>query len=152
MASRLTLSFWDLCLDNLPQGRFERSTITAAEARAMIQRARATNTLLCVSKHDLLAPYRKKQRRNHDDLCTVLQNTYDIALRFEDFLSSIADENGTIQTVIPLQVACLQPGERMLVVSCNYAFAQGNKTGDPDQLFTIAADSVSFSLIAALVQ
>jgi hypothetical protein len=28
MTSRLILSFWDLCLDNLPQGCFERSTIT----------------------------------------------------------------------------------------------------------------------------
>jgi len=40
MASHLYVSFWDLCLDNLPQGRFERRVIGAGEASAMICAAR----------------------------------------------------------------------------------------------------------------
>jgi hypothetical protein len=49
MSGRLFLSVWDLCLDNLPQGRFERRVIAAVDAGAMIRTARADNTLLCVS-------------------------------------------------------------------------------------------------------
>jgi hypothetical protein len=145
MTSRLILSFWDLCLDNLPQGCFERRTIPAAEARAMIRTARADNVLLCVSEDDLLAPYKQGPRRRHAALCAVLQNAYDISLRFEDFLSSFADQDGAVQSVTPLQVVSLQPGERMLVVTCSYAFAKADGTGDPDERFAIAEDSVGFN-------
>ena len=81
MASHLYVSFWDLCLDNLPQGRFERRVIGAGEASAMICAARADKTLLCVSKDDLLAPYRTKERRRHQELCTVLRASYNCPLR-----------------------------------------------------------------------
>ena len=152
MTSRLILSFWDVCLDNLPQGSFERGTAAAAEARAMIQAARADSALLCVSNDDLLAPYRERERRSHAELCAVLHDSYDIPLRFEDFLSSFIDQGVTRQSVTPLQLACLQPGERMLVVTCSYVFAQGNETGDLEERFAIAEDSVCFNLITALMQ
>jgi len=42
MSGHLFLSFWDLCLDNLPQGRFERRVIGAGEAGAIIRAARGT--------------------------------------------------------------------------------------------------------------
>jgi len=64
MAGHLYVSFWDLCLDNLPEGRFERRVIDSREASAMIRAARTDKTLLCVSKDDLLAPYRTKERRS----------------------------------------------------------------------------------------
>ncbi len=152
MASRLILSFWDVCLDNLPQGSFERGTVTATETRAMIQAARADAALLCVSNDDLLAPYRERQRRRQAELCAVLQNAYDIPLRFEDFMSSFTDQGGTRQSVTPLQLACLQPGEQMLVVTCDYVFAQGNATGDLEERFAIAEDSVCFNLITTLMR
>jgi hypothetical protein len=60
MTSRLFLSFWDVCLDNLPEGRFERRRVSPVAARAMIRAARGDNTLVCVSNDDLLAPYRQK--------------------------------------------------------------------------------------------
>jgi hypothetical protein len=150
MTSRLILSFWDLCLDNLPQGRFERRTIAAAEARALIDSARETGTLLCVSSDDLLAPYRARQSRRHAALCAVLRDSYDIPLRFEDFLSGSADREGGAQSVTPLQTACLQPGDRMMVVSCSYDFSESPRTHDPDDLFSIDRESVDFDLIAAL--
>ena len=151
MTSRLILSFWDVCLDNLPQGSLERSMVTAAEASAMIRAARADAALLCVSNDDLLASYRKRQRRRQAELCALLQNAYDIPLRFEDFMSSFADQGVTRQSVTPLQLACLQPGERMLVVTCDYVFAQGNETGDLEERLAIAEDSVCFNLITALM-
>ncbi len=109
MASHLYVSFWDLCLDNLPQGRFERRVIGAGEASAMICAARADKTLLCVSKDDLLAPYRTKERRRHQELCTVLRASYNCPLRFEDFLTTLDDEGTAVQSITPLQVAELQP-------------------------------------------
>ena len=48
MADRLFLSFWDLCLDNLPEGRCERRSISATDASLMIRAARENNTLQCV--------------------------------------------------------------------------------------------------------
>jgi len=49
MSGRLFLSFWDLCLDNLPPGRFERRVITAVDAGAMIQAAPAPPIRCCAS-------------------------------------------------------------------------------------------------------
>jgi len=60
MVNRLYVSFWDLCLHNLPQGRFERRVIGAGDASQMIRAAHTDKTLLCVSKDDLLAPYRTR--------------------------------------------------------------------------------------------
>ena len=116
----------------------------------MIQTARADKILLCVSEDDLLAPYNERPRRRQAELCAVLENTYDIPLRFEDFLSSFADQDGAVQSVTPIQVVSLQPGERMLVVTCSYAFSEADRAGDPDERFAIAKDSVCFNLIAAL--
>ena len=148
--SCLFLSFWGLCLDNLPEGRFERRAVSAADARMLIRAARENNTLHCVSKDDLIAPYRQKQRRNHDALCAVLQKTFDIALCLEDFLTTFDDKEGATQSVTPLQLARLHSGDRLLVVTCDYAFSTSNKTADVEDCFTIAEDSVRFDLIEAL--
>ena len=68
----LFISFWNICLDNLPKGKFVRRSMTAAAARAAINKARKNKSLLCVSEDDLIAPYHKLQRDRHDDLCRVL--------------------------------------------------------------------------------
>jgi hypothetical protein len=62
MGPRLLLSFWDLCLENMPQERFEQRTLTASEARTLIGEARADQALLCVSREDLFAPNRERVR------------------------------------------------------------------------------------------
>jgi hypothetical protein len=49
MVNCLYVSFWDLCLDNLPQGRFERRVLGAGDASQMIRAAQVDKTLLCVS-------------------------------------------------------------------------------------------------------
>src|SRR5260370_41812826 len=82
MSGRLFLSFWDLCLDNLPQGRFERRAIAAVDAGAMIRTARGGNTLLCVIKDYLLAPHRARERRRHEELWAVLRGNYHWSLAF----------------------------------------------------------------------
>ena len=153
MASHLYVSFWDLCLDNLPQGRFERRVIGAGEASAMICAARADKTLLCVCKDDLLAPYRTKERRRHQEPCTLLRASNNCPLRFEDFLTTVDDEGTAVQSITPLEVAELQPRDRLLVVTCDYQLADKTKaSAGVEDRFVLAADSVGFHLIAALPQ
>jgi hypothetical protein len=150
MASHLFVSFWDLCLDNLPQGRFECRVIGAGDAAAMIRAALAEKTLLCVSKDDLLAPYRTKERRRHEELCAVLRANYDCPLRFQDFLTTFDDEGTVVQSITPLQVAELRPRDRLLVVTCDYQLVDKTENTEPADRFVLAAESVGFHVVAAL--
>ena len=153
MVNRLYVSFWDLCLGNLPQGRFERRVLGAGDASQMIRAAHTDRSLLCVSKDDLLAPYRTKERRRHEELCAVLRASYDCPLRFEDFLTTFDDEETGVESIMPLQVAELQPGDRLLVVTCHYQLVDKTKRkGELEDCFVLAADSVGFHLITALSQ
>jgi hypothetical protein len=153
VVNRLYVSFWDLCLDNLPQGRFEHGVIRAGDASQMIRAAHVDKTLLCVSKDHLLAPYRTKERRRHEELCAVLRASYDCPLRFEDFLSTFDDEETAVESITPLEVAELKPGDRLLIVTCNYQLAEkAEHKENLDDRFVLAADSVGFHLIVALSQ
>jgi hypothetical protein len=151
MSSHLYLSFWHLCLENLPQGQFERSVISADDARAMIRDARTAKTLLCVSKDDLLAPYRTKERRRHEELCALLQTSCTLDIRFEDFLTTFDEEGVSIQSVMPLEVVALRPKERLLIVTCNYRLIdKTDQHVDLEERFALTADSLGFHLITAL--
>ena len=91
-APRLLLSFWDLCLDNLPVGRFERRRVLTAEARDLVGGARARGRLLCVSSKDLLAPYGVKHLRRYKELCALLSSQFDIGLGVKDFTSAVSEQ------------------------------------------------------------
>jgi hypothetical protein len=151
MADRLFLSFWDLCLDNLPQGRFERRVIAPVDAGAMIRTARTDNKLLCVSKDDLLAPCRATEQRRHEELCSLLHAKYNCPLRFADFPSTLDDDRSDVVSITPLQLAELEPGDSLLIVTCNYRIADNTgSSSDPQDRFVVAEDSVAFNLISAL--
>jgi hypothetical protein len=60
----------------------------------------------------------------------VLRASYDCALRFEDFLATFDDEETAVQSIMPLQVVELKPGDRLLVVTCDYQLA--DRTGYND--------------------
>ena len=96
----------------------------AGDASQMIQAAHTDKALLCVSKHDLLAPCRTKERRRHEELCAVLRVSYVCPFRFEDFLTASDDEETTVESITPLEVVELKPGDRLLVVTCNYQLAE----------------------------
>ena len=149
MTRRLYVSFWDLCLANLPQGRFEHHVIGAGEASAMIRAARTDKTLACVSDDDLLAPSARRERKRHEELRTLLANRYDCPLLLADFLITTSD-NGEIavESIAPLELAELQPEDRLLIVTCNYQAAENAQARSSiEDIFVVAADSVTFHMI-----
>ena len=68
-SEKLFISFWNVCLDNLPEGAFIRRRITPEDAKRYSEQARLANALLCVSDDDLLAPHHKREREQHEALC-----------------------------------------------------------------------------------
>ena len=71
-SQKLFISFWNICLDNLPEGTFIRRRITPDDARRYIEQARLANALLGVSDDDLLATYHER-----DSLCFALRRPED---------------------------------------------------------------------------
>jgi hypothetical protein len=141
--SHLFVSFWDLCLENLPLGLFSHRELTAKEAKRLIDRARAAHSLRGVSQDDLLAPYRKREKGNHAKLCRVLTEDYEIALSLEDFVLDDRDEKGKAGYFInPLQFAQIDRAKRLLVVNCHYVLPERSRKARLD--FDVAADSVTF--------
>ena len=147
--SHLFVSFWDLCLENLPFGLFSHRELTAKEAKRLIDKARGANSLRGVSQDDLLAPYRKHEKGNHAKLCRVLTKDYEIALSLEDFVLDDRDEKGKAGYFInPLQFARIELGKRLLVVNCHYSLPKRPRKARLE--FDVAADSVTFHLFESL--
>ena len=143
----LFVSFWDICLDNLPEGAFVRQNITAVDAKQMIDEARQQAKLLCVSDTDLFAPYKARERNKHAELCTVLNETFGIQLKPNDFTGKHDDDDGPRYAVNPLVVAQVRGQSRMLVVTCAYTMSEKREDGCP--LFEVSPSSVEFSLFEA---
>ena len=123
MADRLFLSFWDLCLDNLPQGR----------SACAVPGIGAT------------------EQRRPEELCSLLHAKYNCPVRFDDFLSTFDDDRSDVVSITPLQLAELEPGDSLLIVTCNYHIADNTgSSSDPQDRFVVAEDSVAFNLISAL--
>ena len=127
-AEALFLSFWNICLDNLPEGAFIRSRITPDEAKQRVEDARQREAFACFTADDLLAPYHKRQRDNHKALCRVLHEHFGIWLGFSDFFTK-PDEDG-FYFGKPLGLAQVQGRNRLLVVTCMYVLPD-RKKGSP---------------------
>jgi hypothetical protein len=52
----------------------------------MAPTARAANALSCVSNDDLIAPYRARERRRHEELCAMLPTNHSRTTRRSFFL------------------------------------------------------------------
>lgn len=142
------LSFWHVCLDNLPVGRFKRRTLAAAAAGALIKAARANQTLRCVTQDDLVAPYQARKRQQQESLCAVLRTAYDIEIGIDDFLCDMGENGSPLYSIAPLQLVHVRAADRLLIVGCHYGFEPG--LGNPADRSIIAEDSVTFDLIEAL--
>jgi len=133
----LFVSFWDICLDNLPEGVFRRHRLTPDAARSRIEEARQKNSLICVSGDDLFAPYCVRELQSHEDLCRLLSRQFGIEL-------SLADFTGGEDSVLPLEVARVADEDRLLVVTCSYMI--GEPTPERPVSFATEPGSIEFHL------
>jgi hypothetical protein len=146
-SGKLLISFWNICLDNLPEGRFARRRVAPSKAEAAINQARRNKSLLCVSQDDLLAPYCKRQQDTHEDLCRVLANKYGIKLKIADFTGSFEDDEGSLNMINPLSLVKVQGRDRLLIVTCMFAWPKGKRK---DVLaMKVEPSTIEFHLIGA---
>ena len=141
-APRLFVSFWHICLENLPEGTFLHRRITAGEAKRCIDAAREEKRLLGVTKDDLLAPYREEERRDHDALRRALAKHFEIVLSFRDFTSNFEADGDRCFSVNPLNCISLTGRDRLLVVTCCYTLKK-NTTRNPFG-FKMTPETVEF--------
>lgn len=145
----LFVSFWHVCLENLPDGRFEKRAISADAATTMICAAASARSIVWVSQDDLLAPYNQKAYRRHEELCAMLRSEHGWPVQLNDFLSFSDEEPHA--TARPLVLAEVGPNAPLLIVSGYYEFAdRPNSKHDPEVLFAIARDSLTFHVIEQL--
>ena len=145
---KLFVSFWDIGLDNLPEGTFAHRRIAADDARSLIEQARQEGRLLCVTGDDLLAPYERRQREKHEELCRVLNEYFGIALSLDDFMEKNEHEGKAYYSVNPLNCVRVCDQDRLLVITCHYALKEKEQAPEPLE-FEVAATTVEFHLIEA---
>lgn len=150
--STLYVSFWHICLSNLPTGHFTRRCLSAVEARRLISDARASRNLVsCVSADDLVAPYGKSERQRHEELCAILQERYGIAISTDDFLGCPDADDPDLAFSLPLNVVKVGRDSKLLVIDSLYQMNGALRRGPEGTVgFSIASDSVSFTLIEML--
>lgn len=149
MSQRLYISFWAIRLENLPDGAFRRRTLSAAEAKQLIEDARRDGKVIPVSADDLLAPYKKREREKHQDLCKVLAKHYGIALGLKEFTGAFGEEDASLYFTNALDFARVREDSQMLVISCTYESPTLLSKGG-GLTFAVAHDSVTFHLFEAL--
>jgi len=146
-AKKLFVSFWAICLENLPEGGFTHCRITPADAKLRIERARKRDALLCLSDDDLMAPYRKKECDDHRALCGVLRQHHGITLSLRDFCGKDGGDD-PLYFSNPLGCMRISDSAELLVVSCAYSFsgvAAGGRLAH-----AVEPSTVEFHLIASL--
>jgi len=92
---------------------------------------------------DLLAPYRKHERDNHEALCRTLKLHWSIDLSFNDFCSNSGNDAHPLYTVNPLNCVQVRDQDVLLIVTCD--FALGNNAKAP--AFELSPESLAFHLI-----
>jgi hypothetical protein len=148
------VSFWDICLDNLTEGAFIHRYLPPEQAKVLIDQAQQDKTIRCVSQDDLMASYNKQETIKYKELCTALQQHYDIHFVVKDFL--LKDEDGFYMTM-PLQIAQVQGESKLMVITCAYSLNSDRQNeneaegSDFDCLFTIAPESIQFHLLEVIV-
>jgi hypothetical protein len=144
--THLFVTFWTICLGNLPEGNFTHRRISSADARLRIDDARKRKALSCLSDDDLLAPYRKQELDDHRALCRVLKAHHGIDLPLKDFFTR-SDGSDALYFTNTLACMTLTSSNALLVISCSYSFPEKKSEGMP--ALEIAPASVEFHLIAS---
>jgi hypothetical protein len=153
----LLVSFWDLCLDNFPEGSFAHRKLNASQAKEMIDSAKSAGDLIGVTADDLFAEHATRRAHNHKELRRVLSETYNISLDLEDFVTESSDEEGqSMDFVNGLNLYGLSANTKLLLITCCYEFSEKDKNlgDDPDKPFSLGLvtshDTVEFHLFEAI--
>lgn len=143
---RLYVSFWDISLSNFPAGTFQKRDLTGVEAKALIDSHLGSDSLLCVSKEDLNAPYNSREKSKHDDLRAALLSAHGIDLTFEQFNTEDTDGDQPCRHITPLEFASISEASSLLVVTCSYTLDTQSKDDAGYPAFSVAPDSIEFHL------
>lgn len=125
-------------MSNLSVGTFRRRVLSTAEARSMVESARASGTLVCVAKDDLGAPYGKRGREKHAQLSAALREHAGIEVDLKDFFGN--------DCANPLCFAEIGKQGSLIVVDCHYAYDPKVGLGK----MNIAPDSIQFNVFEHL--
>lgn len=117
---QLFVSFWDLALENLPEGTFRHRRLAPEEAKRLIDAARRVGSLYGTSQDDLLEPHQKQEKDSHEKLCRVLGEHYGTILSLADFMIEDEEDGKIGYMTRPIQFAEVRGTSRLLVVSCNF--------------------------------
>lgn len=142
--SRLFVSFWHICLGNLPIGQFCHQLVNVEDTRALVSQVRQGKRLHCVSNDDLLAPYGERSLNRHRELCEILRSHYEINISLKDFISDGEAEGQPLYSTTPLQIAQVERHQKLLVITCSYEWLD-LKEGI-DKATKISLDSIEFHL------
>jgi hypothetical protein len=148
----LYISFWKLSFENFPEGTFVHRRLTARRAKLAINAARNARVLHGASHHDLIAPYEKRRRRQHENLCRVLNDHFGIRISLRDFvLQDKVDGRHTFFSMRPLGLVRIDGATRLMIINCHYILAKRRSKVDDNHRFDVAPDSVTFHMFEEAV-
>lgn len=148
MIPKLFLTFWHIGLDNLPIGRFEHTVLTPVNARTLIAESQEQGRFSCVSRDDLLAPYKQREHSQYKDLCETLNKDFGISISVDDFVGATEHDGKPLYSIKPLDFVRVKDAARLIVVSCAYVMTERDQNA-PGLGFSIAPDTVEFHLFEA---
>ena len=99
-----------------------------------------------------MALYHQRERDNHAQLCRAFKDEYEIEMSLEDFCGKSEEDSEGLDFISPLNCVRVQGSDRLMIVTCAYAFPERGDLDEDDLRFEIAADSIEFHLIEAVMQ
>ena len=119
---RVFVSFWDICLSNFPEGHFKNTRLSPQAAKQLIDKTRAAGKLAGISSYDLMAPYKIRQLKKHNELIIALQEHYQINLKINDFIFPSEHDGEKYSSTIPVNLIPIESGIKLMVINSHLSF------------------------------
>ena len=130
----LYVSFWDICLENLPVGNISHKLLSAEEAAKLIYNAKRNKQLFCVASDE--------SSSEREQLCKVLMKHCGVDISGNDFLHKWGTSKKFELGIVPLNAVEMEQDDQFLVITNYYTFSEKK-----DALkLVIAADTIEFHL------
>lgn len=145
--AELLVSFWDISLDNFPEGDLRHRVIPNDEAASLINSVKNNGQAFFGSDADIGAPYRKRELRKTKELISVLSSHWGIDIEINDFFTEFEDG---MSCTVPITMYDIRPDRPLLVTTCSYTVDR-KPTAD-DLSTSVAPDSVKFHLFELITR